>query len=293
MCIRDSVVDWAIERMEEKGDQPLFLAVGLFRPHIPFEVSQRWFDLYPIEKVRLPMYLKNDLEDARPHGRIHWHQWVSQNKQWKHLMRGYLASISYVDHQVGRLLDALDSSSLKENTIVVLWTDHGFHIGEKENWEKFALWDQTTRVPLFIHAPGVSKDGVKTRYPVTLTDLYPTLCELAGLPVPKQCDGKSLVSQLRNPEKRGKSLSLTSFQFQGDSAPSHAVSDRRYRLIQYPDGFEELYDLEKDSHEFHNLSENLNFSEVKKRLSLGIPSKSAAMVGIPQSSPYNLIRHFK
>ena len=134
--------------MKEKGDRPLFLAVGLFRPHIPFEVSQRWFDLYPIEKVRLPMYLKNDLEDARPHGRIHWHQWVSQNKQWKHLMRGYLASISYVDHQVGRLLDALDSSSLKENTIVVLWTDHGFHIGEKENWEKFALWDQTTRVPL-------------------------------------------------------------------------------------------------------------------------------------------------
>ena len=287
------VVDWAIERMKEKGDQPLFLAVGLFRPHIPFEVSQKWFDLYPIEKVRLPMYLKNDLEDARPHGRIHWHQWVSQNKQWKHLSRGYLASISYVDHQVGRLLDALDSSSLKENTIIVLWTDHGFHIGEKENWEKFALWDQTTRVPLFIHAPGVSKDGVKTRYPVTLTDLYPTLCELAGLPVPEQCDGKSLVSQLRNPEKRGKSLSLTSFQFQGDSDPSHAVSDRRYRLIQYPDGFEELYDLEKDSHEFHNLSEDLNFSEVKKRLSLGIPSKSAAMVGIPQSSPYNLIRHFR
>ena len=203
-------------------------------------------------------------------------------------MRGYLASISYVDHQVGRLLDALDSSGLKENTIVVLWTDHGFHIGEKENWEKFALWDQTTRVPLFIHAPGVSKDGVKTRQPVTLTDLYPTLCDLAGLPTPAQCSGVSLVSQLKNPDKKKKSLSLTSFQFWGDSAPSHAVSDNRYRLIRYPDGFEELYDLKKDSNEFQNLSKEPNFSKIKKRLSLGIPSKVAELVRVPLDSPYNI-----
>ena len=287
------VVDWAIERMKEKRDKPLFLAVGLFRPHIPFEVSQKWFDLYPIEQVRLPEHLKNDLEDARPHGRMGWHKWVTDNKQWKHLMQGYLASISYVDHQVGRLLDALDSCGLKKNTIVVLWTDHGFHIGEKENWEKFALWDQTTRVPLFIHAPGVSKDGMKTRHPVTLTDLYPTLCDLAGLPVPDQCDGKSLVPQLKNPDKKKKSLSLTSFQFWGDSAPSHAVSDHRYRLIQYPDGFEELYDLKKDTHEFHNLSEDPNFSKIKNRLSSGIPRETAGLVGIPTSSPYNLKHNSK
>lgn len=208
-------------------------------------------------------------------------------------MRGYLACISYVDHQVGRLLDALDSSGLKENTIVVLWTDHGFHIGEKENWEKFALWDQTTRVPLFFHAPEVSKDGVKTRHPVTLTDLYPTLCELAGLPVPEQCDGMSLVPQLKNPDRKKKSFSLTSFQFSGDSAPSHAVSDHRYRLIRYPNGFEELYDLEKDVNEFQNLNENPNFSKIKKRLAIGIPAKVADMVGVPKSSPYNLNRSLK
>ena len=287
------VVDWAIERMNEKREQPLFLAVGLFRPHIPFEVSQKWFDLYPIEKVQLPEYLINDLEDARPHGRMGWHKWVIENKQWKHLMRGYLACVSYVDHQVGRLLDALDSSGFKENTIVVLWTDHGFHIGEKENWEKFALWDQTTRVPLFFHAPEVSKDGVKTRHPVTLTDLYPTLCELAGLPVPEQCDGMSLVPQLKNPDRKKKSFSLTSFQFSGDSAPSHAVSDHRYRLIRYPNGFEELYDLEKDVNEFQNLNENPNFSKIKKRLAIGIPAKVADMVGVPKSSPYNLNRSLK
>ncbi|MGY9015969.1 MAG: sulfatase/phosphatase domain-containing protein, partial [Rhodospirillales bacterium] len=162
------------------------------------------------------------------------------------------------------------------------------HIGEKENWEKFALWDQTTRVPLFIHAPGVSKDGVKTRQPVTLTDLYPTLCDLAGLPTPAQCSGVSLVSQLKNPDKKKKSLSLTSFQFWGDSAPSHAVSDNRYRLIRYPDGFEELYDLKKDSNEFQNLSKEPNFSKIKKRLSLGIPSKVAELVRVPLDSPYNI-----
>ncbi|MEM0898268.1 MAG: sulfatase, partial [Verrucomicrobiota bacterium] len=188
-----AVVDWAVEQMKSAGDKPLFLAVGLFRPHIPFEVPQRWFDLYPEDEVQLPPYLENDLDDARPHDRVAWHQWVTENKQWKKLMQGYLASISYVDHEVGRLLDGLDASPMAGNTIVVLWTDHGFHIGEKDNWEKFALWEQTTRVPLFIHAPGVTMDGAETRQPTTLTDLYPTLCQLAGLPVPAQCTGHSLV----------------------------------------------------------------------------------------------------
>ena len=287
------VVDWAIERMQEKREKPLFLAVGLFRPHIPFEVSKKWFDLYPIDKVRLPEYLKEDLSDARPHGRMKWHKWVTENKQWKHLMRGYLASISYVDHQVGRLLDALDSSGLKDNTVVVLWTDHGFHIGEKENWEKFALWDQTTRVPLFIHAPGLSKDGAKTRQPVTLTDLYPTLCELAGLPVPKQCDGVSLVPQLRKPQQHSSSVSLTSFQFWGDSSPSHAVSDDRYRFISYPDGFIELYDLLEDPHEFTNLANDPNFAKIKKRLHQKIPTKVKPIVGIPADSIYNRKRKIR
>jgi len=281
------VVDWAIERMKEKRDKPLFLAVGLFRPHIPFEVSQKWFDLYPMEKVQLPKFLDNDLEDARPHGRMSWHKWVTDNKQWKHLMRGYLASISYVDHQVGRLLDGLDSSGLKGNTIIVLWTDHGFHIGEKENWEKFALWDQTTRVPLFIHAPGMSADGRKSRQPVTLTDLYPTLCDLAGLPTPVQCSGVSLVPQLRNPDKRKKSLSLTSFQFWGDSAPAHAVSDDRHRCIRYPDGFVELYDLKSDPHEFTNLAADDKYFRIKNRLLTGMPKEVAEMAKIPKISPWN------
>lgn len=281
------VVDWAIGEMNTPREKPLFLAVGLFRPHIPWEVPQKWFDMYPLESVELPEHREHDLADARSHGREGWHRWVVENRQWEKLMQGYLASISYVDHQLGRLLDALDASPLKDRTIIVLWTDHGFHIGEKENWEKFALWDQTTRVPLFIHAPGVSRDGAATRQPATLTDLYPTLCELADLPVPKQCDGASLVPQLRNPDEAHGRLSLTSFQFGRDRDPSHAVSDPRYRFIRYADGFEELYDLREDPHEFTNRAGDASLAGVKRSLAKGLPAEAAPNRGVPTDSPHH------
>ncbi|MHC4996988.1 MAG: sulfatase, partial [Planctomycetota bacterium] len=274
-----AVVDWAIGQMNEIGDEPLFLAVGLFRPHIPWEVPKKWFDMYPESEVQPPPHLEDDLDDARSHGREGWHKWVTDNKQWRHLTRGYLASISYVDHELGRLLDGLDASPMTKNTIVVLWTDHGFHIGEKENWEKFALWEQTTRTPLFIHAPGVSVEGARTHQPTTLTDLYPTLCELAGLPIPDQCTGSSLVAQLKNPDQVDRRTSLTSFVFGRDNQqPSHGVSDTRYRYIIYPDGFEELYDLEKDRNEFTNLAGDPAYAAIKARLAKSVPAKPAANV---------------
>ncbi len=282
-----AVVDWALTKMNQAHENPLFLAVGLFRPHIPWEVPQAWFDLYPESEVQLPSHREDDLDDAHSHGREHWHKWVTGNKQWKHLMRGYLASISYVDHQLGRLLDGLDASPMAKNTIVILWTDHGFHIGEKANWEKFALWDQTTRVPLFIHAPGTSRDGTKTRQPATLTDVYPTLCELAGLPIPKQCGGISLVPQLRNPSQPKKQLALTSFQFGKENEPSHAVADSRYRLIHYGNEFEELYDLEADPNEFTNRIDDPVLKDIRKRLAQSLPKNAAPMAKTPTDSPYH------
>lgn len=282
------VVDWASDQLSMSRGQPLFLAVGLFRPHIPFEVPQEYFDLHPLNSIRLPEVVENDLVDARTPQRQSWHQWVVKNQQWKKLMQGYLASISYTDHQLGRLLDALDASPIKENTIVVLWSDHGFHIGEKDNWEKFCLWDQTTRVPLFIHVPGQSADGNSTRQPATLTDVYPTLCDLAGLPIPSQCDGHSLVPQIKDPSARHDRLSLTSFVFTQE--PSHAVSDERYRLIQYDDGFEELYDLENDPNEFINLAPDPDMADTKARLAQGLPRKAAPPRTIPKDSKYNLKR---
>jgi len=282
------VVDWALGELVRPRDEPLFLAVGLFRPHIPWEVPRKWYDLHPLNEVKLPEHRADDLADARDHGRRDWHRWVVENGLWEKFVQGYLASMSYVDHQVGRLLDGLDSSPLRGNTIVVLWSDHGFHLGEKENWEKFALWDQTTRVPCFIHAPGVSRDGAKTRAPVTLTDLYPTLCELAGLPVPAQCDGLSLVPQLRDPAAPRARPALTSYVFRGDTAASHAAADSRHRLIRYADGFEELYDLLEDPHEFTNRAEDPVLAAVKARLAGALPVRPAPSVGAPAQSGYNL-----
>ncbi|MFN0125296.1 MAG: sulfatase-like hydrolase/transferase [Verrucomicrobiales bacterium] len=260
------------------------MAAGLFRPQIPFEVPQKWFDLHPLSEVKLPVIQANDLADAHEPDRRSWHRWVVENKQWEKLMQGYLASISYVDHQVGRLLDALNASPMKDKTIIVLWSDHGFDIGEKENWEKFALWTQTTRVPMFIHAPGQSRDGQQTRQPATLTDLYPTLCELAGLPVPAQCDGASLVAQLKNPDAQRPRTSLTSYDFHGEKTASHAVSDARYRFIRYSDGFEELYDLETDPDEFTNRAADPALADVKARLAQSLPAEPAANRGRPANS---------
>lgn len=281
------VVDWAVAQMRAPQTRPLFLAVGLFRPHIPWEVPQKWFDLYPLADVKLPVIQAHDLADAHDHGRRPWHQWVLENKQWEKLMQGYLASMSYADHQLGRLLDALEASPMKDNTIIVLWSDHGFHVGEKENWEKFTLWTQATRVPLFIHAPGLSRDGQRTRQPANLTDLYPTLCELAGLPVPAQCDGTSLVPQLRDPATPRARPSLTSYHFGREPAPAHAVSDAHHRFIRYGNGFEELYDVETDPHEFTNRAGDPAFAAVKTRLALGLPTNAAPNRSIPAGSKYN------
>lgn len=282
------VVDWAIEQMDSQRDEPLFLAVGLFRPHIPWEVPQKYFDMHPLDEVQLPEYRDDDLNDAHSHGREHWHKWVTDNDQWKHLMRGYLASISYVDHQLGRLIDGLDASGMADNTIIVLWTDHGFHIGEKENWEKFALWDQSTNVPMFIHAPDVSRDGEKTKQPATLTDVYPTLCDLAGLPTPQQCDGLSLVPQLKDPNVKREIYAVTSYQFGREPRASHAVCDDRYRFIRYGDGSEELYDLDLDPNEFDNRIDNVTpLRWVRDRLAAQIPQDAAKQVRIPVNSPYH------
>ena len=168
-----------------------------------------------------------------------------------------------------------------------MWSDHGFHIGEKQNWEKFALWDQTTRVPFFVHAPGVSIDGVRTQQPVTLTDIYPTLCQLADLPIPKLCNGNSLVPQLKNPNAIKDEPALTAFQFWKEDKPSLAIADSRYRFIRYGDGFEELYDLETDPNEFQNLISDPGLVKVKMRLVNSLPRKVMPMQKIPQNSPFH------
>lgn len=255
------VVDWGIEQLSRPrdGSQPFFLAVGLFRPHIPWEVPQKYYDLYPLESLQLPEIRKDDLEDAFQHDRRSWHQWVLANDQWPQAVRGYLASITYCDTELGRLLDAFEQSPARESTILILWTDHGMHIGEKENWEKFTLWEESCRVPLFVVAPGHTQPGSRCSRPVTLTDVYPTLCDLAGLPTPGHLEGQSFLSLLHDPQGLREQPGITS----NSKGDSFRTDDWRY--IRYQSGIEELYDHRSDPGEYDNVAYDPQYLDVLNR----------------------------
>ena len=244
------VVEWAVGEMKKKRDKPFFIAAGIFRPHIPWEVPAKYFDMYPLDEVQLPAHKEDDLADTWDHGRRSWHQWVAQNDQWKQAVRGYLASITFADAMVGRLLDGLQKSGRAKDTIIVLWSDHGMHIGEKENWEKFTCWEESTRIPMFVVAPGVTRaDNVCDR-PVSTLDIYPTLAELAGTALPEQLEGESLVALLKDP-KSGQRVqpAISSYR------RIHGVRTDHWRYVFDPGSkIEELYDHRKDQGEHDNLA---------------------------------------
>ena len=250
------VVDWAGYQLTQKHDKPFFLAVGLWKPHDPWEVPQKYFDMYPLENIALPDCKTDDLEDAFDHGRRWIHNWVVENKQWKKVIQSYAASITFSDAMVGRLLDTFEKSEYINNTIVVLWSDHGMHMGEKENIEKFTLWEKSTRVPLILSVPGLTQAGTQCIQPVSLMDLYPTLVDLTGFDKPSHLDGKSLVPQINNPNKETSPV-ISSYMFTWTEKPitGHAVRSLRYRYIYYPEiNLEELYDHENDPNEWHNIA---------------------------------------
>ena len=192
-------VSRAIEFLGQGHDRPFFLAVGLIRPHLPWYVPRKYFDEFPLSGVVRPEVKADDLDDipaagramARPGGD---HRKVVQAGQWDKAVQGYLASIAFADAEIGRLLDALDASPHARNTIIVFWGDHGWHLGQKEHWRKFALWEEATRVPLIVVAPGVTHPGTRSDRTVSLLDLYPTLIELCGLPQKTGLEGESLVA---------------------------------------------------------------------------------------------------
>lgn len=270
------VVQWAVSKLNETHEKPFFLACGIFRPHIPWEVPKKYFDMYPLETIQLPPHQKDDLKDAMSHGREQWHQWVVENDLWENFVQGYLACITYADAMLGHLLQGFRMSRYSNDTIIVLWSDHGMHLGEKENWEKFTLWEESTRVPLFFSVPGITKAGTTVHCPVSLVDIYPTLCELTGLPVPVHCDGESLVPILYNQSDKHNKPVITSFGFpvrrNGKRVIGHSIRTERWRYIQYSHGFEELYDHANDPNEFNNLANDSRYFEIKHKLAQSIPS---------------------
>lgn len=261
-----------IDRLKQSYNQPFFMALGLYRPHNPWTAPQRFFDMHPLESVELPEVLENDLEDLPPIARQWAHSPVKLDDlkkidQWKPVVRSYLASISFMDDNLGRVLDALNNSPHRDNTIVVLWADHGFHMGEKKHFAKFALWEKTTHVLFMARIPGMTEGGQSRHQPVNLLDIYPTLVDLCGLPAPKQSlDGESLVSLIKDENAERAQPSITYYQ-QG----SVGIRTSDWRYIKYYDGAEELYDEKKDPKEFDNLAGNPTYDQVKQKLSKWIP----------------------
>lgn len=268
------VTSWGIDFLNQKQDRPFFLAVGIFRPHLPWYVPPKYFQQYPLEKIVLPKVLDTDWDDlpeiARKIARGKDHRNVTSTGNWRKAVQGYLASISFADAQVGRLLDALDASPHAKNTIVVLWSDHGWHLGEKKHWRKFALWEEATRVTMMIDVPGAEQPSGRSERTVTLLDIYPTLCDLCGLDKPKVLEGNSLVPLLNDPQASWDHPAVTTH-----GRNNHAVRTERWRYIRYLDGSEELYDHEADPLEWTNLEGEAEHEELKKQLATHMPTVNA------------------
>jgi arylsulfatase A-like enzyme len=278
-------VSYCIDELNRKHDRPFFIACGIFRPHLPWNVPKKYFDLQPLESIELPPHDPDDLSDVPPTGRRMArpggdHKSVLEAGAWKRLVRGYLASISYADAQLGRLLDAIETSPLRDNTIIVLWGDHGWHLGEKSHWRKFALWEEATRAPLIWVVPGLTPQGEISQRTVDFMSIYPTLCDLAGLPVPEHVEGISLRPLLRDPAAPWDRPALTTHGFQ-----NHALRSEDWRLIRYADGSEELYDEQADPFERTNLADDPKHEELKARLKKWFPTTNKPQVA--NRSPAN------
>lgn len=261
--------DRAASFLDQSNNGPFFLACGFFRPHLPWYAPEKYFDLYPLSSIELPVVQGNDLEDIPQAGKAIAggdFKILHDAGLWPEAVRAYLACITFADACVGRVLDALQRSPYARNTVVVLWADNGFHLGEKLHLEKLTLWEEAGRTPLIISAPGLSRHGRRCSHPVSLLDIFPTLVELCGLRAPSLMDGRSLMPLLRNPDQPWPWPAVTTYFYK-----SHSVRSHRYRYIRYSGGSEELYDHESDPREWTNLALDPSLSSVKQELAEWLP----------------------
>ena len=267
--------EWVCELLRQPHEKPFFIGLGLYCPHFPNYAPQKYFDMYDLSQIQVPYLKKDDLDDL-PEGirqrmirRRQLHQETLEGiDAVKDAVRAYLASVTYADAMLGRVLDALEENGLLENTIVIMWSDQGFHHGEKGQWGKHTLWRQTSRVPLIFTGGGLPANK-KVASTTGLIDLYPTLIELCNLPKPHEMDGISLVKALENPQ----STSDRDLFIPSHDRGSYAVVNRNWRYIYYPDGTEELYDVQKDPDEWYNLALSDTYRSVIDELRKAAPSE--------------------
>jgi len=254
------IADWAIAALGRDYERPFFIGVGFHFPHLPWYLPEADLAKYPLDAVTLPEVREDDLDDVPAAGReAAWrapysrgyensdHRRVVEAGQWRQAVQAYSAANTLIDELVGAILAALDASGAADNTVVVLFSDHGWSLGEKQHWRKQALWEEATRVPLVIRHPGVVPAGASSRAAVSLVDLYPTLLEACGLPLPKhELDGRSLLGVLDD-DSDDESFAITV------ARPGVSIRDGRWRLIRYRADGEELYDHANDPMEHDNL----------------------------------------
>ncbi|WP_273277213.1 sulfatase [Maribacter polysiphoniae] len=279
----EQIADWAINKLNEKQDKPFFMAVGFIRPHVPYTAPKKYFDLYPIEDIKLPEIPDNEFEDIPMMGKAiaygytpkgGWGDVSAKKEILPELIQSYLACVSFVDDQIGKVLKALENSPNGKNTIVVLWSDHGQHLGEKRHFRKQALWEEATRVPLFFKVPNNKNNGQKSSQVVSLLDIYPTLTDLCGLPKLPKLEGESLVPLINAPEKKQDRAILTTWYYK-----NHAVRSNDYRYIHYRDGGEELYDHTTDPGEHINLADDPKYLSVIEDHKKWLPKTNALPAG--------------
>jgi arylsulfatase A-like enzyme len=270
-----SVVDWSIARMKEESDQPFFIACGLVKPHMPFSVPKEWYDRFPLESIELPPWRQDDLDDVPPAGVKMAgpegdHAKILESGRWKEAVQAYLATIAYCDYEIGRLLDALEASPKKDNTLICLWSDHGWSLGEKSHWRKFALWEEPTRTVHIWKVPGVTPAGKTCDWPVDYLNVYPTLVSLAGLPRPDHLEGFDMSPILGDPTLDWDQPAMTTH-----GRGNHSVRFGDWRYIRYADGSEELYDHASDPLEYTNLASDPKLAETMKELASYLPKEES------------------
>lgn len=268
---------WGEGWLQKSHANPFFLGLGMIRPHVPWHVPQKWFDMYPLEDIELPPWLESDMDDIPAAGKaltavpqMPTIEWAIENNEWRAIVQSYLASISFVDHCVGIAVNALRASAYADNTYIILFSDHGYHLGEKSRFAKMSLWGRSTRVPLIISGPGV-KPG-RSNATVGLVDLYPTILDLAGLAENPENSGQSLVPILEGKESEQRSITT---EYGKDN---FAVVDEHYRYIRYANGDEELYDLRNDPNEWTNVAGDAKYASIKTALANDIPPNTRRRV---------------
>lgn len=266
---------WGIQRLKKEYDKPFFLGIGYLRPHVPFYVPQKWFDLYDVDSLTMPPYKANDLDDIPEIGMkindlpmMPSTEWAIKNKEWANIIHAYLACISFVDNEIGKILNALENSKYSDNTMIVLWSDHGYRMGEKGTFAKMCLWEEATKAPLIFAGPGIQKGKLVTQ-PVEMLSIYPTLLELCGLPAYKRNEGLSLVNLMDGSNENTNSVAITTY-----GMNNHTVRSNQFRYIRYEDGEEELYDRKTDPNEWENIASDEKYLHIKENLKAHLPKNN-------------------